>query len=205
MSPSLAYISSSDGRLVESYTFDGPRRRLLSIRHLAANADGLVCLALQDEGPRSDPVPLVAFHGPGEAGLDLRAAPHRTLRRMKGYTGAAALDSSGAYLAVSAPRGGLVTIWDVGRRELLTSLYLADGCGVAPTGRPGCFLVSSRCRGSGAIRCGDGSNGGRGEPVPDAPQMGQSPHTGSRIAQEIHGLERLVCECELFALINVQL
>ena len=143
MSPSLAYISSSDGRLVESHTFDGPRRRLLSIRHLAANADGLVCLALQDEGPRSDPVPLVAFHGPGEAGLDLRAAPYRTLRRMKGYTGAAALDSSGAYLAVSAPRGGLVTIWDVGRRELLTSLYLADGCGVAPTGRPGCFLVSS--------------------------------------------------------------
>ena len=150
MSPSLAYISSSDGRLVESYTFDGPRRRLLSIRHLAANADGLVCVALQDEGPRSDPVPLVAFHGPGDAGLDLRAAPRPTLRRMKGYTGAAALDSSGAYLAVSAPRGGLVTIWDVGRRELLTSLSLADGCGVAPAGRPGCFLISSGA--GGAVR-----------------------------------------------------
>ena len=148
MSPSLAYVDSSDGRLVESRAFGGPRRRLLGIRHLAVAADGLVCLALQDEGPRGDPLPLVAFHRPGDAEIDLRPAPRAILRRMKGYTGSAAADSSGAYLAVTAPRGGMVAIWDVRRREPSAAFDLADGCGVAPEGRPGRFLATSGAGGA---------------------------------------------------------
>ena len=147
MSPSLAYIDPSDGRLARSLAFDEPRRRLLGIRHLAV-AGGLVCLALQDEGPSGDPLPLVAFHGPDDAGLDLRPAPRAILRRMKGYTGSVAADSSGAYFAVTAPRGGVVTIWDAGRRELSASFDVADGSGVAAEGRPGRFLATSGAGGA---------------------------------------------------------
>lgn len=135
MTPSLAYIDPADGRLIEAHGFDDPRHRLLSIRHLALRGDGTVGVALQDEGPKGDMLPVVAFHRQGERTLDLAAAPHGVARRLNGYAGSAALAADGRTLAISAPRGGLITFWDVERRAFIDTCRITDGCGVAPLGK----------------------------------------------------------------------
>ena len=141
MAPNLAYIDSGNGALLHRHEL-GPELHRLSIRHLAVAADGLVCLALQNEGPRDRLVPLVGFQL-GEGDIALAASSHEVLRRMRHYCGSAAVDDSGAYLAVSAPRGGVVTFWSTAERRHLSSLAVADGCGLAPAGGTGRFLVSS--------------------------------------------------------------
>ena len=62
---------------------------------------------------------------------------------MKHYCGSVCFDPSGRTIAVSAPRGDLVTLWDVGTGRHLSSARVSDGCGVAPGVRPGEFLASS--------------------------------------------------------------
>ena len=46
-------------------------------------------------------------------------------------------------MAASAPKGGLVTYWDVAGRRYLGSSSLNDGCGLAPTHRSAHFLLTS--------------------------------------------------------------
>jgi hypothetical protein len=46
-------------------------------------------------------------------------------------------------IAVSAPRGGLVTFWDGAERRYLGATDLEDGSGVAPGPRPGSFILTS--------------------------------------------------------------
>lgn len=141
MQPSLAYVDSADGRLTGDYRLP-PDRHLLGIRHLAVTPDDTVVVAMQAEGPESDIRPLVAVHRGGDA-LRLLAAPRVEARRMRNYAGSAAVDSSGAVAAVSAPRGNLVTFWDVAGNRWLGAADVADGCGVSATGRAGEFALSS--------------------------------------------------------------
>lgn len=44
---------------------------------------------------------------------------------------------------MSAPRGNLVTFWDLQQDRFLTSLDATDGCGLAATQEPGSFIVST--------------------------------------------------------------
>ena len=62
---------------------------------------------------------------------------------MKNYCGSVCFDPGGRTIAVSAPRGNLVTFWHVGTGLYLSSAKVDDGCGVAPGARPGEFLASS--------------------------------------------------------------
>ena len=141
MSPSLCYIDRRSGALLE-------RRRLgrslhrLSIRHLAVAADGTVAIAMQYEGPARDLVPLVASHRRGEA-LSLFRAPARIVRAMKQYCGGVCFDRGGRMLAVSSPRGHVVTFWHAGAGAFVAAMPVADGSGVAPGSARGEFLVSS--------------------------------------------------------------
>jgi uncharacterized protein len=85
---------------------------------------------------------------------------------MRQYGGSVAVDAGGRLIAVSAPRGNLVTFWDAAEAAYLTSTMLADGCGVAPTDQPGEFLITS----------------GLGQAMCFAPQ------TGKRTALDLAGL-----------------
>ena len=93
---------------------------------------------MQYEGPRGDLVPLVAVHGGGPGGGALRPLP--ALRTMKQYCGGVAFDSSGRFIADSAPRGDLASFSDAG--GWLSSAPVPDGSGIAPTGRPGEFVAT---------------------------------------------------------------
>ena len=141
MAPSLCHIDRRSGALIRELTLD-PALHRLSIRHLAVGPDDTIAVAMQYEGPAGDVVPLVGIQRNARQ-IDMLQGPHAVLRAMKNYCGSVCFDPSGQAIAVSAPRGGLVTVWDAGSGRHLSSVQVSDGCGVAPGTRPGAFLASS--------------------------------------------------------------
>jgi hypothetical protein len=140
MSPSLAYLSAGTGELLAKNRLPEALHQL-SIRHLTTTADGAIWLATQYEGASSDDPPLLGLHRPGES-IRLLRAPSEVQQRMRNYCGSIASDSSGRFVAVSSPRGNLVTFWNAAG-GFVGSTDAIDGCGVAPTRRPGEFLLTS--------------------------------------------------------------
>ena len=141
MAPSLCLVDRRNGTLLQERRLD-PAMHQLSIRHLAVGPADTVAVAMQYEGPAGDLVPLVAVWRADE-GLRLLPGPASVLRAMKHYCGSVCFDPSGRTIAASAPRGGLVTFWDVSAGRYLSSARVPDGCGVAPAARPAEFLASS--------------------------------------------------------------
>lgn len=141
MAPSLCFVDRRKGQLLQELRLD-PALHRLSIRHLAVSPDDTVAVAMQYEGPQHDRIPLVALQR-GEGPLRLVEGPRNVLRAMKNYCGSVCFDARGRTIAVSAPRGGLVTFWDVESDRFLASAKVPDGCGVAPGAGPGEFLASS--------------------------------------------------------------
>ena len=141
MAPALCYVNRRSGALRRKLTLD-PALHRLGIRHLAVGPDDTVAVAMQYEGPAQDVVPLVAVHR-AEGGLKPLPAPLAVLRAMKNYCGSICFGPSGRTIAVSSPRGNLMTFWDVGTGRYLSSAKVSDGCGVAPGPRPSVFLASS--------------------------------------------------------------
>ena len=96
----------------------------------------------QYRGPEEDAPALIGFHRRGERPL-IAEAPAETQIGLRNYIGSVAADSGGGIVAASAPKGGLVTYWDVAARRFLGASTLADGCGLAPTHRAAQFLLTS--------------------------------------------------------------
>jgi hypothetical protein len=140
MAPSLAYLDLADGKLRAAYRLPEEQHQL-SIRHLAVLRTGGIAIAMQYEGDIRDPVPLVAIHD-GDRLRPLEAPP-AVQAQMRQYGGSVAVDRGGSQIAVSAPRGNLITFWDAAEGAYLTSTMVPDGCGVAPTEQPGQFLITS--------------------------------------------------------------
>lgn len=132
MQPSLVYLDTADGGLLEKVRMPAEWHQN-SIRHLDIKADGEVAFATQYQGEPFDAVPLVALHRRGEA-LRFPAVGTEIQRQMKQYCGSVRFDASGRYLAVSCPRGNILTVWDVRNERLLESLRIRDVCGVSACG-----------------------------------------------------------------------
>lgn len=143
MDPSLVYLDARDGSLVRQVR-PAAELRQLSIRHIAIDRRGRVAVAMQYEGPATDPVPLVALHdAPGGTGrLDYLPMPEDQRAAMRQYCGSAAMDDSGRYLAVSSPRGNRVLVWDMDRLSLVQIGEARDVCGIAAQAEAS-FLVSN--------------------------------------------------------------
>ena len=137
----LAYLDWQSERLVERVTLE-PQFARLSIRHLALTEAGDVAVALQDSAdvPNLD-WPLGFLQRPGSAPRWL-AAPQGGWGRMRGYSGAAAVDTGADVIALSSPRGNCVGLWDE-TGAALEALDIHDGCGLSATGIAGQLLVSS--------------------------------------------------------------
>jgi hypothetical protein len=140
MAPSLAYLDLEGGKLRADYRLPEEHHQL-SIRHLAVLGTGSVAIAMQYEGDIRDHVPLVGVHD-GDR-IRLLEAPAAVQAQMRQYALSVAVDRGGSLIAASAPRGNLITFWDAAEGVYLTSTMVADGCGVAPTERPGEFLITS--------------------------------------------------------------
>jgi hypothetical protein len=140
MQPSLAFIDSTNGRLLSQH-MQGSGLHKLSIRHLAQDARGAVWFGCQWEGADADTPELV-----GCAGLD---QPLRIIEPSKpmgavlaGYIGAVALSGDGRLLAASAPRAGRIVYVDTERFAIAGETHLMDSCGVTGASQSG-FAMSS--------------------------------------------------------------
>ena len=143
MRPNLAYVDLESGKLEDSIAYPNDRRHKLSIRHLAAFADGRVVFACQDQGPAADGLTLVGLHRPGSGRIEDLEAPEATTLNLNGYCGSVAVDRGGKLAAVSAPRGNRVLFWNTLTGDLAGSLALADGCGLAAGPAKGSFVLTS--------------------------------------------------------------
>jgi hypothetical protein len=141
MQPSLVYVDLATGDLLEEQRLS-PELHQLSIRHLAIAADGIVVFGCQYRGPEEDAPALIGFHRRGETPVIVEA-PGETQMALRNYIGSVAADSAGGIVAASAPKGGLITYWDVAARRYLGVSDLNDGCGLAPTHRNARFLLTS--------------------------------------------------------------
>lgn len=142
MEPSLVLLRR-DGTLISKEQLP---ERMNSVRHLAVAADGTVVSGQQYEGDPMDPVPLLAIKRPGQAfqAFPLGEAQRQTMNQ---YTASLAINDTLRLLAVTAPRGNKVFIWDLDTAALREEIHLPDCAGVAAV-KEG-FVVSSgqgRCR-----------------------------------------------------------
>jgi hypothetical protein len=137
----LVYLDWQSGRLLERAAL-APEFARLSIRHLALTEAGDVVAALQDSADVPDlDWPLGFLHRPGGQPRWL-ATPPGGWGKLRGYCGAAAVDSSAGLIAMSSPRGNCTGLWDESG-EALATLDIHDGCGLSATGAPGQLIVSS--------------------------------------------------------------
>ncbi len=127
MQPSLAYLSDT-GALLDFVQLPADLRRN-SIRHLAARADGLVAFAMQWQGEGGEDAALLGLHQRGAPATTLRA-PMGDHALMHGYAGSIAFDDTGAQVAISSPKGGLVQVFDT-ETGFVCSLHRPDLCGLA--------------------------------------------------------------------------
>ncbi|WP_300298027.1 DUF1513 domain-containing protein [Ferrovibrio sp.] len=144
MNPSLVYLDSATGRLIRQVRPDHELRQL-SIRHIAIDRHGRVAIAMQYEGPETDQVPLVAWHGGPEERTGLRFLPIPPEQRagLRQYCGSAAMDDGGRLLAVTSPRGNRMVLWDMDQQHYLAAAGMSDVCGVAAQADSAGFLVSN--------------------------------------------------------------
>lgn len=127
MRPNLSYLTLKGG--IEEVVELDPDLHKASIRHLAAQ-DGLVAFAMQWEGEKPDPVPLLGLHRRGEAPL-LCCADLAEQLAMDGYAGSIAISAD--TVAITSPRGGRLHLFglDGGFRH---AFLRNDICGVAALG-----------------------------------------------------------------------
>ena len=150
MRSSLCFIDRINGNLIEEHRLSSELQQL-SIRHLAISSDDTVAVAMQYQGPKQNIVPLVATLSKQESGaasasryrLKLLQAPSDVLRAMKQYCGDVRFDSSGQIIAVTSPRGDIITFWNISTFSYMNSVRLTDCCGISQGTVPGQFVVSS--------------------------------------------------------------
>jgi hypothetical protein len=133
-----------DGSLISKEQL--PAQPMNSMRHLAVAADGTVVSAQQYQGDPTDNVALLAIKRPGQP---LQAFPLADVQRqgMQQYCASVVIHDELRLLALTAPRGNRLLMWDLDSAALRLDVALSDCAGVAAV--PEGFVVSSgtgRCR-----------------------------------------------------------
>ena len=127
MRPSLAYVESRSGHLIDEFL---PPHHQQSIRHLDVSDTDTVMIGIQFEGDPTQQLPLAYSHS-GEPELLPFRADRRDWQRHKQYIGSVCTDPSGSELLLSSPRGGIVSHWNVRRQTLQAIHTQRDGAGLA--------------------------------------------------------------------------
>ncbi|MGE0231906.1 MAG: DUF1513 domain-containing protein [Flavobacteriaceae bacterium] len=139
MKPSLVFIDSRDGRLIERHEVPADLHQL-SIRHMQVRRDGCIFFGGQYEGPETDLPPLIGRAVLGER-FELFDFGEEDRRPFRNYIGSVAVSRDGSRFAVSSPRGNVVAVLDAASGRILEHWPLHDGCGLA-AGHAG-FIATS--------------------------------------------------------------
>jgi hypothetical protein len=130
MRSNLAYVDAGTGELVDVLELEAPLR-LNSIRHIAAGRDGTLAVAMQWQGSELEHPPLLALHRPGASALELVPAPPEVQRLARNYAGSVAVSDDGRLAAFTAPRGGIMLVFDIAGAAEVQVVPSTDICGVA--------------------------------------------------------------------------
>lgn len=126
---------------------DSPSHHQLSLRHLDVGRDGTIVAGYQYQGPASDHRPLVVMKRPSGTGLEELPLPLEYLPQLKQYIASIAITPDGQLAVATAPRGNLITLWNLQTGELDSTLDFADCAGVlavpATNETPAGFVVSN--------------------------------------------------------------
>jgi len=127
MSPALTYLDLNNGQVVDHFRLDNHQ---LSIRHLDISSQGKVVAGLQYQGSKSDIVPLAISHH-GQSQLTILAASDNTLRPLKQYAASVCINEAENQVAISCPRGDLVTLWDLDNDNFIEQVAIRDVAGLS--------------------------------------------------------------------------
>ena len=155
MQPSLVYVDSATGDLLERQTLPSEMHKL-SIRHLEVASRDVVVFGCQYKGAKTDVVDLIGLHRRGRA-IDLLDGGPDVDRALRHYVSSVAVDRSGTLAAVSSSRGQHVVFVDIAQRAIAGTRALPDVSGVAAGSLPGSFMLTN---GSGDVV--ETGRGGRG-------------------------------------------
>ena len=139
MQPSMAFIDTTNGALIEKHTLPAGLSRL-STRHIDIDANDNVWIGCQWEGSDGERPPLVLKLARGD-GLTSLTLPDAPLARLANYVGSVAVNRAEGHLAVTSPHGNCAVIIDTATGKVLRLVDDTDVCGVAARGAD--FLLSS--------------------------------------------------------------
>ncbi|HTI44884.1 MAG TPA: DUF1513 domain-containing protein, partial [Candidatus Nitrosotalea sp.] len=137
---SIVVLDLTDGRLIGK-TVLPEELNSLSMRHMALSATGETAIAMQDQDAQSDLRPLVAVMDTAGK-LRFLAIPRDIAETTRGYIGSVAIDSASYVVCATSPKGNVAMFWSLEDDRWLGTTRIADGCGVAPAGSPGAFVVT---------------------------------------------------------------
>lgn len=139
MQPSMVFIDTATGALIEKHTLPTNLSRL-STRHIDIDAREHVWIGCQWEGGDGERPPLVMklARGDGLTPLTLHDGPQA---RLANYVGSVAVNRAEGHLAVTSPHGNCAIIIDTATGNVLRLVDDTDVCGVAARGPD--FLLSS--------------------------------------------------------------
>lgn len=140
MKPSLTFVDAKSGELLAKHEL-ADDLAYLSIRHIAADRDGLVWFGGQWEGEPFAIPELIGSAG-RDRSLRLIEPPSDRTLDLKGYIGSVAASADGQVIAASAPKAGRVVYIEAASGKLISESVLKDVCGIAPDG-PQNFATSS--------------------------------------------------------------
>lgn len=127
MSPTLTYLDLDDGKTIEHFSLNNNQ---LSIRHLDVSSTGKVVAGLQYQGAKSAQVPLAISHQ-GQQELQFLKADDTTWARFNQYTASVCIDEPNNQIAISAPRGDLITLWDLKTDNFIKKINMRDVAGLS--------------------------------------------------------------------------
>ncbi len=146
MSPSLTYLDSENGDILETVKLEN-RYHQLSIRHLDVAGDGAVIFGCQHMGPKSEHPPLIGFHKRGRS-PEFAEAPEIIFPAMRNYVGSVAINQRDQVVAATSSPGNLAAFFDIQKRKFIGSCFLEDVGGIAGHRNKSGFIATT---GSGQV------------------------------------------------------
>jgi len=136
----LAYVDVHTGDLLERH--DLKAAAALSLRHLDVARDGTIIIGAQvANGPIG--VQALVYRHRRQRPLDAIELPPEAQQGLSGYVSSIACDRDGAFVAVTSSKGARAIVLDVASGKLVHTHVLDDVSGIAPTGVPAEFLMTT--------------------------------------------------------------
>ncbi|MEP7241119.1 MAG: DUF1513 domain-containing protein [Devosia sp.] len=130
IAPALAFIDATDGHLVGQLRL-AAGLNMLSIRHMAVDAQGRIWFGCQFRGDAAEHPQLVGY-ATLDGDIRLIELPPEALHGLRNYVGGLAVSADLETIAVSSPVGGSILCIDAATARAGAVTLLRSTCGVAP-------------------------------------------------------------------------